>query len=80
MGTIPAKELLNQWEQEQLTVDVATRHTLQHLESLHKTDKQANIQRQQIITALGEIQTSLRSLRHDVDALIAHTSMPLRKA
>ena len=76
MGTEPAKELLKKWKLRSLTVEMATGHTLQHLVMLHEADKQANIQCLQIISALGEIETSVRSLRHDVDALIAHTSMP----
>jgi len=79
MGTEPAKELLKKWKLHNLTVEMATGHTLQHLEMLHDTNQQATIQRQQIISSLKEIQTTLRSLRHDVDALIAHTSMPPSK-
>jgi hypothetical protein len=75
MGTIPAPKLLDKWKLQQLTVEMAAGHTLQHLVMLHDNDHEANRQRHRILKALEEIQTSLRNLRTDVDGLIAHTGM-----
>ncbi|MDM8526636.1 hypothetical protein QUF58_00375 [Anaerolineales bacterium HSG24] len=76
MSTEPIKKLLNKWQVEDLTIEMAIGHQLQHISMLHDTDRQANIQRHQMMVMLKEIQTTLKSLRHDVDALIAHTGMP----
>jgi len=61
MGTLPAKELLKKWEREELTVEMAIGHILQHLVKL--------------LAALEAIKVTLRNLRADVDSLIAHTGM-----
>ena len=61
MGTLPPQKLLQHWAQENMTVEMATGHTLQNLVNL-----------QQAIEAL---QISLRSLRTDVDSLIAQSQI-----
>ncbi|MDM8520408.1 hypothetical protein QUF64_10200 [Anaerolineales bacterium HSG6] len=76
MSTEPIKQLLSKWKVADLTIEMAIGHLLQHVDMLHDTDHQANIQRHKMMVMLTEIQTSLKSLRHDVDSLIAHTGMP----
>jgi hypothetical protein len=61
MGTLPPQELLKKWEQEEITVEMAIGHILQHLVKL--------------LTVLEKIKTTLSKLRADVDSLIAHTGM-----
>jgi hypothetical protein len=61
MGTLPPQELLKKWEQEEITVEMAIGHILQHLVK--------------ILAALESIKITLRKIRADVDSLIAHTGM-----
>jgi hypothetical protein len=75
MGTEPIPDLLKKWTLEQLTVEMAIGHLLQHVKMLHDTDQEANRQRHQMTRLLTDIQVTLRSLRTDVDALIAHTGI-----
>ncbi|MDM8529311.1 hypothetical protein QUF58_14040 [Anaerolineales bacterium HSG24] len=76
MSTEPIKKLLNKWKVEDLTVEMAIGHLLQHAYIKHESDEQAKQERRKIMRNLDEIQVTLKSLRHDVDALIAHTKMP----
>jgi hypothetical protein len=61
MGTLPPKDLLREWSLENLTTEMATGHTLQHLVRIQQ--------------AIDAIQITLRHLRVDVDSLITHTRM-----
>ena len=61
MGTMPPQELIKKWEREEMTVEMAIGHILQHL---------AKIQ-----TVIDAINITLYNLRADVDSLIAHTGM-----
>ena len=61
MGTMPPQELLNKWKREEITIEMAIGHILQHL---------AKIQ-----TAIDAINLTLYNLRATVDSLIAHTGM-----
>lgn len=61
MGTMSPKELLKKWELEEITVEMAIGHILQHLVK--------------ILATLETIKITLRQLRTDVDSLIAHTGM-----
>jgi len=61
MGTISSQELIKKWEREEMTVEMAIGHILQHL---------AKIQ-----TAIDAINLTLYNLRVTVDSLIAHTGM-----
>ncbi len=61
MGTMPPQELIKKWEREEITVEMAIGHILQHL---------AKIQ-----TVIDAINITLYNLRADVDSLIAHTGM-----
>lgn len=61
MGTLPPQELLKKWEHEEITVEMAIGHILQHLVK--------------ILAALETIKITLRKLRADVDSLIAHTGI-----
>lgn len=61
MGTMPPQDLLKKWEREEITVDMAIGHILQHL---------AKIQ-----TVIDAINITLYNLRATVDSLIAHTGM-----
>ena len=76
MSTEPIRKLLNKWKVEKLTVEMAIGHLLQHADIKHESDEQAKQERRKIMRTLDEIQVTLKSLRHDVDSLIAHTSMP----
>ena len=76
MGTIPPKKLLSQWKKETLTVEMAIGHLLQHLVLQNEVEQKMDIEHAQIMTTLKELQTSVRSLRTDVDRLIAHTNLP----
>ena len=64
MGTLTPKKLLQQWTLENMTVEMTTGHTLQNLVEIQQT--------------IDAIQITLRSLRADVDSLIAHTGMKPR--
>ena len=61
MGTLSPQELLKKWELEEITVEMAVGHILQHLVK--------------ILAILETIKITLRKLRVDVDSLIAHTGM-----
>lgn len=61
MSTITPGELLSMWAKEQLTLEMATGHSLQNLVKIQKTIDAINI--------------SLYNIRADVDSLIAHTGM-----
>jgi hypothetical protein len=76
MGTIEAQKLLNKWKIEELTVEMAIGHIVQHLVILHDINQQAGQSRTQIKDAIAAINITLANLRADVDALIAHTGMP----
>ncbi len=61
MGTMPPQELIKKWEREEITVEMAIGHILQHL---------AKIQ-----TVIDAINLTLYNLRATVDSLIAHTGI-----
>jgi hypothetical protein len=61
MGTLSPQELLKKWEHEEITVEMAIGHILQHLVKM--------------LAALETIKTTLRKLRADVDSLMAHIGM-----
>ena len=61
MGTMPPQELTKKWEREEITVEMAIGHILQHLVK--------------ILTTLKAINITLYNLRADVDSLIAHTGI-----
>ena len=61
MGTMPPQELLKKWEQEEITVEMAIGHILQHLVK--------------ILAVLENVKITLSKLRADVDSLMAHTGM-----
>lgn len=61
MGTLSPQDLLKKWEHEEITVEMAIGHILQHLVK--------------ILAVLESIKTTLRKLRADVDSLIAHTGI-----
>ncbi len=61
MGTMPPQKLLKKWKLEDLTLEMAIGHILQHLVK--------------ILTTLAAINITLCNLRADVDSLIAHTGM-----
>ncbi len=61
MGTMPPQEIIKKWEREEITVEMAIGHILQHL---------AKIQ-----TTIDAINITLYNLRATVGSLIAHTGM-----
>ena len=64
MATYTPIELWHLWKTEQLPLETATGHLLQHLVQLHGQ--------------LETERTALFSLRADVDRLTAHTQLPPR--
>ncbi len=62
MATYTPAELWHLWKTEQLPLEMATGHLLQHLVQLH--------------SELETERTTVFSLRADVDRLIAHTHLP----
>jgi hypothetical protein len=79
MATYPIDKIITEYGNERMTVEMTTGHCLQHLKLLHETDHEANRQRHLILKALEENKNSLRNLRADVDALIAHTKLPVKR-
>ena len=61
MGTMPPQELLRKWEREEISLEMAIGHILQHLA--------------QIQTAIDAINLTLYNLRATVDSLIAQTGL-----
>ncbi|MDM8532745.1 hypothetical protein QUF63_16410 [Anaerolineales bacterium HSG25] len=76
MGTIPPQKLLSQWKQETLTVERAIGQMLQHQVLQDNLEQEVGSERRAMQSALHELQASVRSLRTDVDRLIAHTNLP----
>ena len=82
MGTIPAKKLLNKWAQEDLPVEMAIGHLLQHLmqteaglSSAKINDRKLQIELSQIVTELKTIKAEQRQLQTDMDQVLAHLNL-----
>ncbi len=61
MGIIPPQDLLNKWQREEITVEMAIGHILQNLTKVQ--------------IAIDAINLTLYNLRAMVDSLIAHTEI-----
>ncbi|MDM8532859.1 hypothetical protein QUF63_16980 [Anaerolineales bacterium HSG25] len=75
MGTIPVKELLKKWKQDDLTVEMAIGHILQHLVLLEQVDADATCNCRKLSTAIDTINLSRATLRDDVDRLLRHNDL-----
>ncbi len=75
MGTIEASELFKQWKLEDLTVEMAVGHIIQHLTILHEVDEAAGSSRTQMQRTLEEHRRELIRLRKDVDRLLQQVGL-----
>jgi uncharacterized small protein (DUF1192 family) len=82
MGTIPPQELLDKWTLNQLTVEQAAGHLLQHLVMLRHDLNDERIERgklrvkvDQALVELAELKARIKLLRADVDRLLAEAGL-----
>ena len=79
MGTIPPKDLLNKWAQDNLPVEMAVGHLLQHLVMTENSMNEARLaqrkdQRQieQLTVKLKTVKAELHKLQTDMAQVLAH--------
>ena len=72
-------KVLQQWKLEAIEVERAVGQTLQHVHRLDADNETNRIDHIKFSNAIAAINLTLLKLREDVDALIAHTGMPLVK-
>ncbi len=82
MGTIPAKDLLNKWKQDDLPVEMAVGHLLQHLVMTENSLKEARIARRtsqtqvdQLSSELDMVKSELAQLQHDMAQVLGHPGL-----
>ncbi|MDM8519364.1 hypothetical protein QUF64_04900 [Anaerolineales bacterium HSG6] len=82
MGTIPAKELLSKWKQEDLPVEMAIGHLLQHVvqmeagfSSAKLNERKLQIELSQIVIELKTIKTEQRQLQTDINQVLQHLGL-----
>ena len=75
MGTITATELLQRWSRDDMPVEMAVGHLLQHLVILHETDQKAATSRTQLakrIDSLDETAIRLQTALEKSSVSITH--------
>lgn len=75
MGTMPAKELLKLWKTEDLTVDMAVGHILQHLVILYEVNDSAAISRSKLHTLVDVQSVNWANLKLEINRLLDHVGL-----
>ncbi|MDM8528042.1 hypothetical protein QUF58_07480 [Anaerolineales bacterium HSG24] len=86
MGTIPTKKLLNKWAQDDLPVEMAVGHLLQHLVLTEKSLKEARIahrtsqtQVYQLSSELDAVKSELTQLQRDMAQVLGHLGLESKR-
>jgi len=75
MGTIDAKELLQLWKVEDLPIEMAVGHLLQHLVLLHGADDDTAGRCTKLERAMDAQNINWANLKLDVDALLKQANI-----
>jgi hypothetical protein len=81
MGTYDHKQILSDYANDRITVDMAMGHTLQHIDKLYDLQTTANVNRYELRGRVDTLETTVATLQAKVDRLIALVEklLPKRK-
>jgi hypothetical protein len=71
MGTYPLKQIMTEYENGRMPVEMALGHTLQHLEQLYEAQTAANLSRYELRSRVSVLQTALAALKAVVEQCCA---------
>ena len=69
MGTIPAKDLLNKWKQNDLPIEMALGHLLQHLVLTENQLKEATLVQRKQQTDIKQVNYELETVKAELSQL-----------
>jgi hypothetical protein len=71
MGTYPLKQIMTEYENGRMPVEMALGHTLQHLEQLYEAQTAANLSRYELRSQVDTVESRVSLLQTALDALKA---------
>ncbi|MDM8527489.1 hypothetical protein QUF58_04685, partial [Anaerolineales bacterium HSG24] len=72
-----AQRLVDRWATTELKIERAIGQTLQHIIKLYAEQKEARTRQQSLRDENAELKRQAKAMQYQIDALIAHTDMPL---
>lgn len=71
MGTYDPKQILSDYANGNITIEMAMGHTLQHLDKLYELQTVANLNRYELRGRVDTLENRLNSLQTKIDRLMA---------
>ena len=81
MGTYDHRQVLSDYANSKITVEMATGHSLQHIDKLYEAQTAANVSRYELRGKIDTLENRVKALQAQVDRLTAHIErgQPKRK-
>lgn len=79
MGTYDHKQVLSDYADNKITVEMATGHSLQHIDKLYEAQTVANVSRYELRGKIDTLENRVKALQAQVDRLTAQIEKVLSK-
>jgi len=78
MGTYDHKQVLFDYANNKITVEMATGHSLQHIGKLYEAQTAANVSRYELRGKIDTLENRVKALQAQVDRLTARIESPIQ--